>query len=383
MSDSNNNSPLPTFSGMGMPMNVTININDDDDCEPEVVRRIGSGNPSFTPIMFDSQVLSTGPSITTAPSKAGTSAPSIESPSGWKLNDASVLPEFHPLERTAVFVPHASPSEVASRVSSILMERSIQAEFCDCKAKCITSDNVDFRVFLYRGQKQYSHGIIVEVQRRFGNSLSFNDDTQAILDAAEGKPVAPFTKKTDALPGVEDKRDDLNVVSCSSLDFVVKMLSHPGRDAQYLAFQTLSSLTDCDKMGETTAREVATVLLSPGNEVGAKVLEVIVVRNRENDEIGLPLLAMTVLCNVITSLNGNVSINFQSLLRPILVEELKNADRDTQMAFISAKCLTPLVKGRVNDNELYAALTSACEVGKEKHAGLAEQTRQCLRIMER
>lgn len=383
MSDNNNNTPLPTYSGMGMPMNVTININEDDDCEPEVVRRIGSGNPSFTPVMFDSQVLSTGPSITTAPTKAGISAPSFESPSGWKLTDASVLPEFHPLERTAVFVPNANPGDVASRVSSILVERSIQAEFCDCKAKCITSDNVDFRVFLYRGQKQYSHGIIVEVQRRFGNSLSFHDDTQAILAAAEGKSVAPLTKKTDALPRVEDTREDLNVVSCSSLDFVVKMLSHPGRDAQYLAFQTLSSLTDRDKMGETTAREVATVLLSPGNEVGAKVLDVIVVRNRENDEIGLPLLAMTVLCNVVTSLNGNVSINLQSLLRPILIDELRNAEKDTQMAYMSAKCLTPLVKGCVNDNELYAALLSACEVGKKKHAGLAEQTKECLQIMER
>jgi hypothetical protein len=381
MSD-NNNTPLPTFSGMGMPMNVTININD-DDIEPEVVRRIGGGNPSFAPIMLDSQVLSTGPSITTAPIKAGISAPSFESPSAWKLTDATVLPEFHPLERTAVFVPNASPGEVASRVSSILVERSIQAEFCGSSAKCITAENVEFRVFLYRGQEQYSHGIIVEVQRRFGNSLSFHDDAQAILDAAEGKSVAPLTKKTDALPLVENKGEDLNLVSFSSLDFAVKMLSHPGSDAQYLAFQILSSLTDCAKMGKTTARGVATVLLTPGNEVGAKVLEVIVVRNRENDEIGLRLMAMTVLCNVVTSLDGNVSINLHSLLRPILIEELQNAEEDTQMAFIAAKCLNQLVKGCVHDNELYAALTSACEVGKDKHAGLAEQAKQCLQTMER
>lgn len=375
--------PLPTFSGMGMPMNVAFDV--EDDIGEEVTRRIGgtpSFNPSFAPVTFDQQVFSTGPSISTAPFKAAT-APSIDvvGPSAWKLTDATVLPEFHPLERTAVFVPNTSPNQVAYRVSAILRERSIQADFQDSKAKCVTADNVDFRVFLYRGQKQYSHGIIVEVQRRFGNSINFYADTQAILDAAEGKTVAPPDKKAKTLPLVEEEQDG-DVVSSSSLDFVAKMLTHTGQDAQYLALQTLSSLTDREKMGKTTAGDVAKVLLTPGNEVGVTVLEIVMKRSGVQDEHGIRLMAMTVLCNVLTALNGNVSANLQALLRPVMMEELQNAEGNPQMAFISAKCLEPLLNYSMDDGELYSALRGALQVGKDKHAGLAEIAEKCLQTME-
>merc|ERR1719464_234873 len=103
-------------------------------------------------------------------------------------------------------------------VSNVLRERSIEAHYYDndqAKVKCVTLDGIDFRIRLYRGRcPKYNHGIIVEVQRRFGSSLIFPDDTRAILDGAQGKIVSSpspssLTKK-NVLPKItiEDIDDD-------------------------------------------------------------------------------------------------------------------------------------------------------------------------------
>ena len=55
------------------------------------------------------------------------------------------------------------------------------------KAKCVSKDNVEFNVRLFKGKNQFDHGVIVEVQRRQGFSVFYHRDAVAILDAAEGK----------------------------------------------------------------------------------------------------------------------------------------------------------------------------------------------------
>jgi len=385
-SNSNNNAnPREKFPGLSSAKAVGMNVDFDTE-DNAVTRKVGRSSGMsmiFDPIAFDSQAFSKSSSISTGPVKNLIVNSSIDtvSHSVWKLTDATVLPEFHPLDRDAVFVPNNSPSEVASRVSSVLRERSIQAEFHGSEAICLTAEGVEFHIFLYRGQKQFGHGIIVEVQRRFGHSETFYADTQAILDAAEGKALAPPMKKPRPLPLVEEDQDE-NFVSSSSLDFVGRLLSHSGIDTQYLAFQTLASLSDCEKMGKRTAEGVANILLSQGNEVGRMVLKVVLNEDGEKDEVGLRLVAMTVLCNVVTAVQGNVSVDLQAVLLPMLANELQNADVTPQMAYKAAKCLTPLLKHGMKDSELHRALISARQVGKDKHVGLMEQTELCLGSFE-
>jgi hypothetical protein len=196
-----------------------------------------------------------GAMINTAPMKAPLTATQTQSRPKfvWNLSSVPTLPEFHPLERTAVFVPNTPASIIAQRLSVVMRERSIESTYDNDKAKvkCVTTDGVDFRIRLYRGRNHYSHGIIVEVQRRFGSSLHVHSDTKAILDAAEGRappsPPASIPNRM-ALPEVSDDEDDDYDVpppsGSSSLGMVSKMLSLPGFDAQYLGLQTLSSLVD-------------------------------------------------------------------------------------------------------------------------------------------
>ena len=364
--DHNDNTPLPlpTFSGNHMPLNVSIF--DDDEIGEETTRRVGG----FTPMgqtAFDFTVApslappSFGPSIgstvATASVKAATAA---HVTIGWDLQEAPVLPEFHPLERTAVFCPQSSARSIAARISSVLKERSIQAEYDDAEAECLTMDNVEFSVFLYRGKKQYNHGVIVEVQRLSGNSINFHNDTMAILDAAENMlSQQPPKKKAKTTPLVKDE-DDFEV-STASLDFSYKMLK-AGPDSQLLALQMLATMTDTSKMGTKAATATSRSLMAPGNEVAAKVVQMI-------NEPTLTVQAMIVLSNV-----ASVADLPLEVLKPLLITKLRSSD--VQIAYLATKCL----KEQDVDSELANALYKAKQLGQDKHNGLYTRASTLLEI---
>jgi hypothetical protein len=376
-----------------MPTNVCINV-DQDEAGEETTRRIGgiSVMPSFQPMTMGFQPQSMSPSFmgasfSTAPQKA---APRIVAPMlsmalpatkiGWKLHDAPSLPEFHPLERTAVFVAKISAGEVAKRVSEVLRDRSIEATYDNmkAKAKCRTADHVDFRVRLYRGRNQYSHGIIVEVQRRFGSSSTFHEDTTAILDAAQGK-VPPPPSAVGGLPLVSDSEDDYNDSSLSSLAFVAKMLAFPGYDSHNLALQTLASLSDASKMGFKTARKVSKALVETDSEVGSKVVSLVVDNKLDEEEtFGLRVQAMAILANAIPAVHGNIAVELRERLRPVFIKQLKKAESNPQLAYLASKCVEPLIDGDHNRSEIHSALEVARSVGEARHAALCRQAEQCI-----
>lgn len=374
-----------------------ISLNMDDDVE-ETTRRVGF-NPSFAPsnISFEpppmmapmSHTSLGGPAsgaFSTAAPKVGTlSATSRPAKFQWTLPDAPTLPEFHPLERTAVFVPNEEAPVVSGRISDVLRDRSIEASFDDTKgrARCVSADGVDFRVRLYRGRGPYGHGIIVEVQRRFGTSINFHSDTQAILDSAEGKtplppPVAPAT-----LPlGPQD--DNYSPSAGSSLGMVARMLNFPGYDAQYLALQTLTSLTDPAKMGYVTAKSVSTELMtSSSTDVGAKLLLLILSSPKAQEEtFDQRVMAMGVLANVLACVAEQVPESVQMQLRPVMKQDLRKAESNPRLATIAARCIEFLIDSmdtRANAQDVYHdALEAAYQVGNDRHAGLMRQAERCL-----
>lgn len=391
--EENNKIQPPPFSGHAMPDNISLSM---DDGGEEVTRRIGgtpsfnpSFNPSFTsttiaPPSFSSSLQNSvfnadpGASFDTTVRKGeAQSAPRSSLKFRWMLNEAPTLPEFHPLERTAVFVPNTSPSNVSARISDVLRDRSIEASYDDDKAKasCVTANGVDFRIRLYRGKAQYSHGIIVEVQRRFGTSISFYSDIKAILDAAEGKtPAAP--QKNDSLPKAEE--DSYKPNASSSLNMVSKMMSHSGYDAQYLAMQTLTSLTDPSKVGVVTARSIAEELLLPGNQVGHRLAGMILEGTQErDDQFGLRSMSLIVLANVLGSVSGHIPDSLRLQLVPVLRHKLRNAESNPRQAHIAAKCVEHLIGADIGD-DLMEALEVAAQVGSAKHAGLESQAELCL-----
>jgi len=418
-----------------MPLNPKINM--DEDAE-EVTRKIaptmimpslgpmptmpmgmgmgmGMASTSPTPTMNTSPMKTTPMLLQRQQQQQGSKSKSAV-PFSWKLPSVPVLPEFHPLERTAVFVPNAMSSEVASRISDILRERSIEAQYENGKAKvkCTTAEGVDFRIRLYRGRGvRYNHGIIVEVQRRFGTSLTFHGDTQAILDGAQGKvtvsppPPLPLLTSRISLPEVTDEdeddedEDDYPVPSAdSSLAMVAKMMKLPGFDSQYLGLQTLSPLVDSERLSLSTARAVATSLFQQESEVGKKVFDYIINTNNnkkttpttrgvfddddeddddDDDSMILRNMCLNILANA-TRAYGKVPKFLREPLRPALLQDLHDAEKHPNTALLSAKCMEYFVQEDHDTTELSKAFKVAHKAGEARHANLMRQAQKCMDI---
>lgn len=222
-------SPPKSFTKEGLPLDrfgtPPSTNTDDGDCGPS--RRISDCRPpqmvhssitrpsSKRPLISESLPLRAGKSLKAGPCDCslidddedvlidyfGTSASSpaatplsqaSASSSHWNLREQDVpaLPSFYPLEKSAVFIPHASAPAVASRIADALQSRSIKSSFDAQHAKvdCVSESNVEFRIRLYRPRgEDLGHGLIVEVQRRFGFDVSYMQDVFAILDSAKGK----------------------------------------------------------------------------------------------------------------------------------------------------------------------------------------------------
>jgi hypothetical protein len=380
---------MPPYYGKAMPANPKKIM---DEHVEETTRRVGGrGAPAMVapsmgamPMPMSMHMPSGfGASISTAPIKAQ----ALHSPSRsryvWKLPVAPTLPEFHPLERTSVFVPNATPPMIAAGISDLLRERSIEASYDNEKAKvkCVTTDGVDFRIRLYRGRNQYSHGIIVEVQRRFGSSLQFHSDTRAILDVAEGKTPMPPPATMNALPEVSDDEDEDDFAplpsGASSLVMVSKMLGFPGFDSQYLGLQTLSSLVDPERMSLSTARAVSTELLQRSSEVGTKVFSIIVSRNSDESSMSLRVMALGILANAMRA-SSIVPEFLRNQLRPVLLQDLKEAEQHPNTALVAARCLEYFIRGDHDTMELNEAFEVGREVGEARHANLMQQAERCI-----
>jgi len=246
--------------------------------------------------------------------------------------------------------------------------------------KCITNEGVDFRIRLYRGRNQYSHGIIVEVQRRFGFSLNFHFLTKAILDAVEGKKTTSLMSLEENLPMVSDDEE----YECppppsgsSSLKMVSKLLDLPGFDSQCLGMQTLSSLVDANKMGITTARAVSMELLKPDCEVGKKVFAYILSRNSDEAILNLRVMALDVLANSMFAI-GKLPEFLRASLRPVLIKDLRNAETHPRTALMAARCLEYFIRGDSDTMELNDTFEFAMGVGEAKHVSLMNQAQRCI-----
>lgn len=406
---SNSDDKTHMGSSRGMPQPKLIM---DEDAE-EVTRKIAPAMimPSFGPLPTTPTSMMSSATFRASPMKA-THAPKTQqsTPFSWKLSAVPVLPEFHLLERTATFVPHSMPSEVASRISDVLRERSIEAQYENGKAKvkCTTAEGVDFRIRLYRGRGKYNHGIIVEVQRRFGTSFVFHSDTQAILDGARGEvpaPPQPSLSRGNVLPEVSDGDED-NSADCevsyqvpsaeSSLAMVAKMMNLSGFDSQHLGLQMLSPLVDSERLTLSTAKSVASRLFEQDCEVGEKVIDYVINNNKkprsrvtkrgalddddEDESDSLKILrnaSLSILANA-TRACGKVPESRRDPLRTALLRDLKYADEHPNTAFLAAKCLEFFIQEDCDNRELKTAFQSAYNVGEARHANLMHQARKCM-----
>lgn len=431
--------PTTMTTVLGGDNSITPKMNMDEDAD-EVTRKVAPSMvlPSFQPMMSTTttSMLATttaGPSSmpmlipthrsTPKPSSTSTVTAAVSTavsaavpvpPFVWELSSVPLLPHFHPVEQTAVFVPHmaATPTVVSARISAILRELAVEAVYDTTKAKikCTTlEDQIEFRLRLYQGRAPaYRHGIIVELQRRFGTSLAFHAITQAILAAAQGKtsktttsPSATSTRNrihqqnilppAPVLVAEEEENEDedstakdeegarmtLQQNAESSFAMVSKMLHLPGFDSQYLALQILSSSVDAEKISSSMARTVATKLLrsfssssfdeeeeeetdqeqDEGTAVGRKVFRYIVTKDQGTtanhktmspDRRILRNMCLNILATALRATAYGESPTTlprpPASLRCVLLDDVRNAPHHPNTAVLAARCLEHMLR---------------------------------------
>jgi hypothetical protein len=390
-SDNDKLSSLPSFSGYNMPLNITEEI--DEDVEPDTTR--DCHNASFEPIrlipscnIYD---LKQPNFLAESTADLGKKTKSSISPvqkqkleDEWKVESAPVLPDYHFLDDDSILVENKSAREVAIRLCHVLKELSIEASYDSVKAKarCVTIDHVDFRIFLYTGKGRFSNGIIVEVQRRDGFSPSFRNEVLAILDAAVGRPVKysslGVSKHEDPLQhdSIEDYRESDAFASVKSASHMLKQEVYCSKR---LAFEILLASTESSKIGKTTAQLISKVLLDPSNDICDILISTC---RKSDDEDSLSPLALSVLANALNAFPGKVPSRHIRALLPILVQYLEDATSSPLMAYIAAKCLEPILRQeRFSTSKILSALNVAKTVGELKHNALSNQAKSCMRLI--
>lgn len=343
-------------------------------------------------------------------------------PSTWQVNskDLDLVPIDFPLERTHREIKEDA-AVVASRISEVLRLLSIETEFDDekAKAKCTTSDCVNFRIRLYAGGEE-GLPVVVELQRRSGSAGSFMRSCRVILNAAEGlanesvqsqQKMPPMMAKPvrnmKCLQKVID--DDKTVLENSrvALNGIIEMIRSNRQDLNILGLENLCCLTDPIRSSPLGSLQVAKdVIIGNDNYDIREELRMLTEHDSFVPEFdlneGLPdhsqhlrLLALKVFSNSMSlcSKDGCLASSvkeqswFADCLIPTLIDEVKRTAVSSNNAYEASSCLSSLVASSerarqiVIDNGAVKVLESAYEFGCQFHELLKEEAKRCLDLI--
>jgi len=211
------------------------------------------------------------------PKRAETKIPAKEaSYTPWSPTEVRQVPAFYPLERSSRFV-HAELEEVVFLTSEANRLLSIHAEYCDktATATLLTCENVEMQLSLWRpsGDKE---GIVIEIQRRKGDSITFHRYSRCILDHIAGDLDisdhvekngddidAVFARKVQRKSTLEAPQDSRTEAENAiiAIEIAHGLIMKDRIDANQLGLESLCLLTDPKKTGLTTAGIASRVVL--------------------------------------------------------------------------------------------------------------------------
>jgi hypothetical protein len=88
---------------------------------------------------------------------------------------------------------------------------------------------------------------------------------------------------------------------------------------------------------------------------------------------------MTILANSLQALQGNISAQIREELEPVLLQDLRNAEKNQRAALQAARCVEWIIAvDRQSITDFDEALKHAQQVGNSRHVGLEKQAKKCL-----
>mmetsp|Transcript_11405 Transcript_11405/g.16255 ORF Transcript_11405/g.16255 Transcript_11405/m.16255 type:complete len:479 (+) Transcript_11405:172-1608(+) len=190
--------------------------------------------------------------------------------SNWSPKSVRPVPAFYPLERSSRFIED-DHIQVASRLSECLRVLSVQALYNDenATASLYTSENVEMHLSLWKTQSlSMGDGIVVELQRRKGCSMTFHRYARHILDAAMGEldfkggeVSALYSKKAERMLKMQSSAATEQENAIIAIEIAHGLIMKDRMDARQLGLESLCLLTDPTKTGIQTAIIASRVVL--------------------------------------------------------------------------------------------------------------------------
>jgi len=198
------------------------------------------------------------------------------STSNWSPTELRHVPAFYPLERSSRFVENEL-ADVVVRVSEANRLLSVHAVYCNetATATLLTIENVEMHLSLWKTSGK-QEGIVIEIQRRKGDSIAFHRYSRCILDAAAGELDihdhvekngddidAVFSRKVQRLLTLESPKDSKSEAENAiiAIEIAHGLIMKDRIDARQLGLESLCLLTDPKKTGFTTAVIASHVVL--------------------------------------------------------------------------------------------------------------------------
>lgn len=330
----------------------------------------------------------------------------------WKVSNESLtcVPDYFILEKTSRFVGESTASVVSARISECLRARSIEVSYHETKpkAKCRNSQFVKFQIRLFAGRNEFSHGVIVEVQRRSGSNVSFMKDCRAILDSAEGdygtdsvRPKLCPVKDLASLKHVDIPQDN------DMLSKAIELILGDRLDGNVLGMEYLCTLTDLKKSSKEIVTKVSHDLFAEKNLHAFEKIVHTVKTYYYEEEDDLPSEgeflsklrnhALKVFLNLFDA-DSALGLELVQHMRShssliddlvnVFSNDLKNAHHRPHDALTAAKCLAALVeisldaKIKAREEGCVSALIQAKDFGAKYHTTLAAESAFCLHSLE-
>ena len=243
--------------------------------EPAVARFASAQKESLKPppaSSIDTAVIDKSEFFARKPSAETGEGKSLSS--NWVPTALKPVPAFYPLEKSSRLIEYDSPKEIAGRLSECLRTLSVHAVYDNDQASLLTAENVEMHLSLWQTPaNRVPQGVVVEIQRRKGDSIAFHRYSGAILDAAVGENVYPseelqddimYSKKVQRLISMEmNKNQDLmeHENAIVAIEIAHGLLMKDRMDARQLGLESLCLLTDPKKTGYITAVLTSHVVL--------------------------------------------------------------------------------------------------------------------------
>lgn len=332
------------------------------------------------------------------------------SKTSWKIpsNTLECVPDRFILARTHRFIGDTLASQVSARISACLCSRSIQVTYDDetPKAKCKNMDFVTFCIRLYSGRGEYNHGIIVEIQRRSGDSLSFQKDCRAILDAAEGEEeeytefscLTTPVSKMDFLKNVEVPQFSAEKEAKEAFDIASRLIGQDSPDRNLLGLQSLRVLTDPSKSSAEVSLSVAKSIFGQENSIILNYIASLARCGMDSSDSDNVLkeeicnAALSTLSNALEAAATHDCLcgimkglpSFVDTFVPLLIGNLKIAKGNPHSAVYAVKALNTIVNAsndaRMKAQEIGAIilLEEVINFGLGNHSSLARESQRCV-----